>query len=69
MTQYHRHVADLTSRVDMLRARLDRFSAHPTLYTRAPGVRAELEKAEAALARAKSTARWAKELRDNGVAC
>lgn len=62
MNTYEIEAREIAARIKELHGRVARFSAHPTLHTRVPGVKAEIAALEKRLPKMIATARWAKEL-------
>jgi hypothetical protein len=61
--RYEAAAAEVEARLEELRARKERFLAHPTLHTRAARVQTEIEKLEKLdLQKWRATGRWAKEI-------
>ena len=61
--RYEAAAAEVEARLEELRARKEKFLAHPTLHTRAAGVQAEIERLEKLdLQKWRATGRWAEEI-------
>lgn len=61
--QYSTFVQELEVRIEQLQGRAERFSKHPTLHTRVPGVLAEIEALQAKIGPNVATDKWVEELR------
>ena len=64
--RFNQAAADLSLEIANLQAMANRFSVHPTLFTRVPHINAEIERLQKKLPTLRATAKWSAELKENG---